>query len=472
MATTTEPHKQLVTYSALNGALTRLRSRLAPMQQRVETVENLFYDTHSYAGDVTISVDAAAGKAGVLGYDLDVSSAKVYQMVTAHFVDPSGKDLPRESDGLVIATLTDACVIAFGLSESPHGMNAVLLVKLDAAADPSVMVMPEGGFATAAELQGLDESLSGLLADFEVFRSEMTDNIRGFALKTTSLTNLTSAHTDDIIDINGRLDTLAEGHADDVNDINLRLDALAGGVESAAVGKVYASDLTLWIQYYSDSFRFQNNLTAAQWDEANKCGSISFNVTFYQSSGVGSPLGKYEFRIIQRKTNVFTAAGVVSYGSAGAWLLLVDFHRGSTGSVLATSLKNGTGMSVTLPDDTELTVANGNITIRQGDASVTVADNRVKVLHGNASIETNSDGIYVRKGNAHAELFSYSTSDGRHDQFNMVLDEGTDYESQVQIVNSEIWLRTRDATNVYNGQNLPMKLSMSKLKEIGALTNW
>lgn len=146
MAKTT---KQLVTYPALNGALTKLKNKINPV-----------VSAHKNIGNIIMSFDKATETFNILDMTVDITGAQLNNSVTAVYLDADLRELPRPCEGMVVATMENACLVAFNLAENGHGLDAVLLVKLDYIGEASFTLIKPGSFVTSEDLAPLTTGIA------------------------------------------------------------------------------------------------------------------------------------------------------------------------------------------------------------------------------------------------------------------------------------------------------------------------
>jgi len=150
MASNTTPTK-VVTYQALNGALTRLKGRLNPV-----------VSAHQNIGEISIKLDKNTGTVELLGFTVDITGSQLHNSVTAFIYNTNLSNLRRECDGMVIAKMEDACLVAFSLAENPHGVDGVLLAKLDRAGENRLFLIKPGSCVTSDDLTPLTSGLTNV----------------------------------------------------------------------------------------------------------------------------------------------------------------------------------------------------------------------------------------------------------------------------------------------------------------------
>ncbi len=150
MASNTTPTK-VATYQVLNGALTRLKSKLNP------TVS-----AHQNIGNIAITLDNKTGTVELLGYTVDITGSQLNNSITALIYDTDGHSLRRECNGMVIAKMEDACLVAFSLAENPHGVDGVLLAKLDLAGEHKLFMVKPGSSVTSDDLAPLTSDIANI----------------------------------------------------------------------------------------------------------------------------------------------------------------------------------------------------------------------------------------------------------------------------------------------------------------------
>lgn len=143
-----DENEKIVSNPALNGALSGLQAVLNPI-----------VSAHKNIGNIIISFDKDTETFNVLDMTVDITGAKLNNSVTATFYDADLNELPRPCEGMVVATMDYACLVAFNLTLHPHGLDAVLLVKLDYISEMSFFLIKPGSYVTSEDLAPLTTGL-------------------------------------------------------------------------------------------------------------------------------------------------------------------------------------------------------------------------------------------------------------------------------------------------------------------------
>lgn len=140
---------KIVSKPALNGSLSGLQNVLNPI-----------VSAHKNIGNIIMSIDKGTETFNILDMTVDITGAQLNNSVSAVYLDADLRELPRPCEGMVVATMDNACLMAFNLTKDPHGLDAVLLVKLDYAGEPSFTLIKPGSYVTSEDLAPLTTGLT------------------------------------------------------------------------------------------------------------------------------------------------------------------------------------------------------------------------------------------------------------------------------------------------------------------------
>ncbi|MFG6385047.1 MAG: hypothetical protein K1V80_01010 [Muribaculaceae bacterium] len=225
-----DENEKIVSNPALNGALSGLQAVLNPI-----------VSAHKNIGNIIMSFDKATETFNVLDMTVDITGAKLNNSVTAVFLDADLKELPRPCEGMVVATMDNACLVAFNLAENGHGLDAVLLVKLDYIGEMRVFVIKPGSYVTSEDLAPLTTGLTNANKRIDEIKNTIQGNqdetyvafVYDFDTKTFALDECVGNWAE--IPVHNKLPIVLLGPDGPINDIDLYGTVLSNSPESILI---------------------------------------------------------------------------------------------------------------------------------------------------------------------------------------------------------------------------------------------
>lgn len=226
----TDENEKIVSNPALNGALSGLQAVLNPI-----------VSAHKNIGNIIISFDKATETFNVLDMTVDITGAKLNNSVTAVFYDADLNELPRPCEGMVVATMDNACLVAFNLTQHPHGLDAVLLVKLDYIGEMSFFLIKPGSYVTSEDLAPLTTGLANANKRIDEIGNTIQGNqeetyvaiVYDFDTKTFALDECVGNWED--IPVHNKLQIVLLGPDGSINDTDLYGTVLSNSPESILI---------------------------------------------------------------------------------------------------------------------------------------------------------------------------------------------------------------------------------------------